>query len=324
MPPWLVPTDGGGLPALSWNLLADLQDMWQYPFMRHAFAAGTLVALTAGVIGYFVVLRGMAFASHTVANVGFAGAAGAVLLGLDPVVGLLAFTLVGALGMAALGWRLVGRDIAVGIVLSVALGLGFLFIALYHGYATNAYAILFGDVLGVSQQEVTVALIVAVIALAALAILFRPLLFASLDAEVAEARGVPVRLLATAFLLLLALVVAIAVQIVGVLLLFALLVTPAAIAERLTARPGRALALAAALALFITWGGIFLAYYYPYPLGFFISSLAFGLYLLVRLRAWIRGAHRRRGLDPRQRDSLAASAPAMAGRPPRTTTEGIA
>jgi zinc/manganese transport system permease protein len=267
----------------SWNLLADLQDMLSYPFMQHAFAAGTIIAISAGIVGYFIVLRGMAFASHTLANVGFAGAAGAVLIGANPAYGLLGFTLLGAVGMAALGRRVADRDVAVGIVLAAALAVGLLFIALYHGYATNAYSILFGDLLGVSQQDVLVALAICLLALGVLAVIFRPLLFASVDEEVAEARGLPVRFLAVVFLLLLGLVVAEAVQIVGVLLVFALLVTPAAIAERLTARPARALALAVLVALGVTWIGLFIAYYYPYPLGFFISSLAFAAYVVTRL-----------------------------------------
>ncbi len=282
-----------GQPTLSWNLVADLQDMLHYPFMLHAFAAGTIVAMLAGALGYFVVLRGMAFASHTLANIGFAGAAGAALIGVNPVFGLLAFTFVGALGMGALGRRSYGRDVAVGIVLAVALALGLLFIDLYQGYATNAYSILFGDVLGVSAQDVAIALAVGALTLVTLACAWRPLLFASLDEEVAEARGLPIRWLALGFLLLLGLVVAEAVQIVGELLIISLLMTPAANAERLTPRPARALLLAVALALLITWAGIFIAYYYPYPLGFFISTLAFALYVLGRVgeigARWMQG-----------------------------------
>ena len=286
-----------GEPILSWNIFADLQDMLQYPFMQHAFAAGTIIAVLAAVVGYFVVLRGMTFASHTLANIGFAGAAGAVLVGSPPVYGLLTFTLVGALGISALGRRLAGRDVVVGIVLAMALALGFLFIALYHGYATNAYAILFGDVLGVSQQDVLIALLIGIVALGALALLFRPLLFASVDEDVAEARGLPVRLLATVFLVLVGLVVAEAVQIVGVLLIFALLVTPAAIAERLTTRPAQTMLLAVGIALVVTWLGIFIAYYYPYPLGFFISSLAFASYLAARLGEFVYQRVRRPRVD---------------------------
>lgn len=257
--------------------------LFQYAFMRNAFMAGTIIALMAGAISYFVVLRGLAFASHTLANIGFAGAAGAVLVGLSPVVGLLSFTLVGALGMSAFGKRLAQRDVTVGIILATALGLGILFISLYKGYSTDAYAVLFGEVLGVSQQDVLVALVVGVLTLLTLSVLYRRLLFASLDAEVAEAQGLSVQAISVVFLLLLALVVAEAVQIVGVLLIYALLVTPAAIAERLATRPALVLLLSVLLALLFTWAGLIIAYYLPYPLGFFITTFAFGTYLIVRL-----------------------------------------
>jgi zinc/manganese transport system permease protein len=271
-----------GQPVLSWNFLADWQDIFQYGFMRHAFIAGTIIAVMAGVVGFFVVLRGLAFASHTLANIGFAGAAGAVLVGLDPAFGLLAFSLLGALGMGAFGKRLSQREIAVGVVLAVSLGLGILFISLYQGYSTDAYAVLFGEILGITEEEVFIALIVGILTLLAIGVLYRPLLFASLDEDVATAKGLPISLLNLAFLVILALTVAEAVQIVGVLLIFALLVTPAAIAERLTVRPSRALLLSVLFALFFTWGGLTIAYYLPYPLGFFITTLAFGTYLIVR------------------------------------------
>lgn len=258
-------------------------DIFQYEFMRNAFLAGTIIAVTAGVIGYFVVLRGLSFASHTLANVGFAGAAGAVLLGTNPAFGLLTFTLLGGLGMAAFGRRLSQRDIAVGIILSIALGLGILFISLYQGYSTEAYAVLFGEVLGINQQDVVIAFAVGAFTLLALGVMYRPLLFASIDEQAAEAKGVPVQFISFTFLLLLALSVAEAVQIVGVLLIFALLVTPAAIAERLVLRPSVAILLSVVLSLLFTWGGLVLAYYLPYSLGFFITSLAFGTYLAVRL-----------------------------------------
>jgi zinc/manganese transport system permease protein len=271
-----------GPPIFSWNLVADWQDIFQYSFMQHAFLAGTIIAVMAGVVGYFVVLRGLAFASHTLANIGFAGAAGAVVFGVDPVFGLLLFTLLGAIGMSMFGKRLAERDISVGIILATALGLGILFISLYQGYSTNAYAILFGEVLGISQQEVLVALAVSVVALVILAAIYRPLMFATLDETVAEAKGLPVQVLSVVFLLVLALAVAEAVQIVGVLLIFALLVTPAATAERIATRPFQMLLLTVLLALLFTWGGLVIAYYLPYPLGFFITTLAFVTYLVVR------------------------------------------
>jgi zinc/manganese transport system permease protein len=274
---------GSGQPTFSWDLVADWQDIFQYAFMIHAFLAGTIIAIMAGVVGYFVVLRGLAFVSHTLANIGFAGAAGAVLVGVNPVFGLLAFTLIGALGIGAFGKRLAERDVAVGIILVLALGLGLLFISLYQGYSTDAYAVLFGEVLGITEQEVFIALIVGVLTLLAIGILYRPLFFASLDEEVAAAKGLPIQMVRFAFLIILGFAVAEAVQIVGVLLIFALLVTPAAIAERLTIRPARALLLSIVLALLFTWGGLIIAYYQPYSLGFFITALAFATYLLMRL-----------------------------------------
>jgi zinc/manganese transport system permease protein len=272
-----------GVPVFSWNLLADWQDMFQYAFMVNAFLAGTIIAVVAGCIGYFVVLRGLAFASHTLANIGFAGAAGAVLLGVSPVAGLLTFTLAGGLGISLFSKRLSQRDVLVGIVLTMALGLGVLFISLYQGYSTDAYAVLFGEVLGISTQDVMIALVIGTLVLLMLLAIYRPLLFSSLDEETARARGAPVRLLALLFLLMLSLAVAEAVQIVGVLLIFALLVTPAATAEQCTSRPWHTLLLSVALSLLCTWGGLTIAYYQPYPLGFFITTLSFGTYLVVAL-----------------------------------------
>jgi zinc/manganese transport system permease protein len=283
LPHLAAQAEPSGQPTFSWNLVADWQDIFQYDFMIHAFLAGTIIAITAGVVGYFVVLRGLAFASHTLANIGFAGAAGAVLIGVNPVFGLLTFTLAGALGIGAFGKRLAQRDVAVGIILALALGVGLLFISLYKGYSTDAYAVLFGEVLGITEQEVFIALIVGILTLLALGIMYRPLFFASVDEEVAVAKGLPVQFLSFAFLVILALAVAEAVQIVGVLLIFALLVTPAAIAERLAIRPSRALLLSIVLALLFTWGGLTIAYYQPYSLGFFITALAFVTYLVVYL-----------------------------------------
>ena len=269
-------------------MLTPWRTLFQYEFMRNAFLAGTLVAVVAGLVGYFVILRGLSFAGHALSHIGFAGATGAVVLGLSPVFGLLAFTLGSALIMGALGSRIRGRDVIIGIVLAWMLGLGVLFLSLYKGYATEAYALLFGEILGISQRDVLITCTAGAITLLGLAALYRPLLFTSLDEDVAEARGVPTRFVSVAFMLLLALAVSQAVQVVGVLLIFALLVTPAAISERLTARPALGMFLAAALALLFTWGGLTLAYYLPYPVSFFITSLAFGSYLLVRglMLAW--------------------------------------
>lgn len=276
--------------SFSWNLISDISNQLQYAFMAHAYAAGIIVAVVAGIVGYFVVLRSLSFAAHALSHIGFAGATGAVVIGVSPVFGLLVFTIGSAIGIGTLGKRIHGRDVAIGIVLAWTLGLGVLFLSLYTGYATEAYALLFGQVLGISLSDVYITLIAAGVTLVAIAAVYRPLLFASFDAEVAEARGVPVYFLSIAFMVILALAVSEAVQIVGILLIFALLVTPAAITEHITARPGRAIILSIVFALAFTLIGLFISYYLPYPVSFFITTLAFLTYIAVRI--YSRLAHR--------------------------------
>jgi len=277
-------------PTPSWNPLDDLAMLFHYDFMVHAFEAGTVVAIVAGSIGYFVVLRGSSFAAHALSHIGFAGAAGAVVIGLSPVVGLLAFTLGSGTAIGALGNRLRGRDMTIGIVLAWTLGLGVLFISLYRGYATEAYALLFGEILGISADDVLVTLIAGAITISALVIVYRPLLFSSVDEDLASAKGVPVTALSVIFMAILAVAVTEAVQVVGVLLIFALIVTPAAIAIRFTCRPPRAIAIGVGLALLFTWLGLSIAYFSPHPVSFFITSLAFFTYLGVRLSEPVRRA----------------------------------
>jgi zinc/manganese transport system permease protein len=268
--------------SFSLNLWSDLQNMWQYDFMRHAFEAGTIVAVVAGVVGYFVVLRRLSFAAHALSHVGFAGAAGAVLLGLNPLVGLLAFTSGGGLAMAGLGRKAASRDVQIGTVLAFMLGLGVLFINLYKGYATEAYSLLFGEILGISAADVVVTLVVGLLILLTVAVFYRRLLFTSLDEDVAEAKGVSLLATGILFMLLLAVATSIAVQVVGVLLIFALLVTPAAIAQRLARRPVQGLVISMLIALAATWLGLFVSYYLPYPVSFFITTSVFVAYLVVR------------------------------------------
>jgi zinc/manganese transport system permease protein len=274
-------------PHFSFNLISDFADMWRYPFVQHAFEAGTLIAIVAGVIGYFVILRRSSFAAHGLSHAGFTGAAGAVLLGIDPIFGLFAFTMSGALLMASLGKRARSLDIEIGVVLAFMLGLGVLFISLYKGYATEVYSLLFGEILGISMNDVWVTLIAGVVVLVFAAALYRPLLFASLDPEVAEAKGVPTFFLGIAFMLLLAAAISIAVQAVGVLLIFSLLVTPAAIAERLATRPSDGIFISVSVALLSVWIGLFVSFYLPYPVSFFITTITFGIYLLVRISQFI-------------------------------------
>jgi zinc/manganese transport system permease protein len=276
--------------GLSWDLVADVQLLWQFHFMQNAFIAGTLVALLAGAAGYFVVLRGQSFAAHMLSQVGFPGAAGAVLVHVSPVFGLIVFCVAAAFGIDQVTGKS-GRNLdagqraesaAVGSILAFSLGLGLLFFRLYAGSAAGIYSFLFGTILGISDRDVQLTLVVAVLSMAALAVIGRPLVFATVDPEVAEARGVNVRFLSLAFLAILALAVAITVQIVGTLLIFALLVAPGASALQLTARPGRALGLSIALSLAFTWAGLVFAYFTDLPVGFFITSLAFATYVLIR------------------------------------------
>ena len=269
-------------PAVSWNLFADAQTLLSYPFMQHAFLAGSVVALVAGVVGYFVVLRSLSFATHALSHIGFAGATGALVLSLSPVYGMLLLTLGSSTLIGLLGKRLYGRDVVIGTVLAWTLGLGVLFLSLYVGYATEAYSILFGQILGISQQDVQLALWAGAVTLVAMALLYRPLLLASLDEDIAEAKGVPIHLLSVLFMLIVGFAVAAAAQVMGVLLIFALLVTPAAVAERLTSRPPLAIALSVVFSLLFTWGGLVVAFYTPYPVSFFITSFAFGTYVITR------------------------------------------
>jgi zinc/manganese transport system permease protein len=266
----------------SWNLVADIQQIFQYEFMQNAFLAGTIVAVVAGVVGYFVVLRRLAFACEALSHGGFAGATGAAVLGQDVFLGLVAFTSVSGAFMGWVGDRLRGRDVAIGGTLAFSLALGLLFLSLSTRFSGLAVNILFGSILTIAARDVRFIAVFAAITLIAVGAMYRPLLFASVDAEIADARGVPVKLLSIAFMVLLAITVSASVQVVGVLLIFALLVLPAAAAQQLTAQPSRAIALAVVLAVLYVWVGLFVGFYLPYPPSFFITALAFLAFVGVR------------------------------------------
>ncbi|HLQ29509.1 MAG TPA: metal ABC transporter permease [Ktedonobacteraceae bacterium] len=255
-------------------------ELIRYDFVQNAFLAGTIVAIVTAVIGYFVVLRAQAFAGHALSHIGFAGATGAALLGISSLLGMFALTLIAALGMGALGKRVRGRDVEIGMVLSFALGLGVLFLSLYTQYASETVGVLFGSILSVTRSDVLITLSCGIATLLVMGLIFRPLLFASIDPEVAQARGVPVGLLAIVFMALLAITVAEAIQVVGVLLVFALLVAPAATAERLTHRPLTAIALSIVLGLVFTWSGLILSFAGHWPVSFYIAALASCSYLV--------------------------------------------
>ena len=266
-----------------------IQLLLQYEFVQNAFLAGTIVAIVTAVIGYFVVLRSQAFAGHALSHIGFAGATGAAILGISSFLGTFAFTLLAALGMGALGERVRGRDLEIGMVLSFALGLGVLFLSVYTRYATATVNILFGSILSVARSDVLLMLCCGIATLLLTSFLYRPLLFASIDPEVALARGVPVRMLSVLFMFLLAITISEAVQVVGVLLVFALLVAPAATAGRLTHQPFTAIVLSVALGLIFTWSGLILAFVARLPVSFYIAALAalsyFASVLISRVRS---------------------------------------
>ncbi|MCL4392292.1 metal ABC transporter permease [Patescibacteria group bacterium] len=268
--------------TFSFNIIQDLKLMLGYGFMLHAFEAGTIVAIIAGIVGYFVVLRRSSFAAHALSHIGFAGAAGAVLMGVNPIFGLLVFTSSGGIIMALLERKAASRDVEIGTVLAFMLGLGVLFISLYSGYATEAYSLLFGEILGISSANVTITLVAGLVILLAVSLIYHPLLFSSLDEDVAEAKGLSMIWIGILFMLLVAVATSIAVQVVGVLLIFALMVTPAAIAMRLSKKPFRGMMISVAIALLVTWFGLFVSFYEPYPVSFFIASAVFLLYLLTR------------------------------------------
>jgi zinc/manganese transport system permease protein len=267
-------------------------DVFAYGFMQNAFLAGTVVAIMAGVIGYFVVLRRLAFATEALAHGGFAGATGAVLIQQDVFVGMLVFTTLAGVVMGLLGDKLRGRDVAIGATLAFSLALGSLFLTMSTRLAGEAVNILFGNILAISPGDLRLVIVFGCFSLAAMGVVFRPLLFASLDPEIAEARGLPVRALGVGFMVLLGFAVATAVQIVGVLLIFALLILPAATAQQLTARPPHAIALAVAIGVLCVWLGLIIGFYLPYPPSFFITTLSFLSYLVATRRSLVFSAAR--------------------------------
>lgn len=335
--------------GLSWNLIDDVRQMLSFHFMLNALRAGTVVAVAAGAIGYFMVLRRESFAGHTLAVIGFPGAAGATLVGLDPAFGYFGFCVAGAVVIAALpgaaraggrpggraGGRAGGRgggraerrgltrrrpdawlgsygdeSAAIGTVQTFALACGFLFVSLYQGFLSGLNGLLFGSIIGVSDAQVTVLLAASIPCLVVLAVIGRRLLFVTVDPDVAAARGVGVWATSTIFLVLLAVAAAGTSQVTGSLLVFALLVAPAATAATLTARPALGLLLSVAVAVSVTWIGESMAFFSPYPIGFWVTSVAFAAYLAARTARSITviSGRRRASADASAAASAAGSA----------------
>lgn len=269
------------------------------PFVENAFIAGTLIAVISAVIGYFVVLRAEAFAAHALSHAGFAGATLAALLGANSLLGMSGFTVLAGLGMGALGKRIRGRDIEIGITLSFALGLGVLFLRLYTNSASETVSVLFGSILSVTRANIVWTIVLGAATLSVLAAIGRPLLFASIDPESAQARGVPVKLLSIVFMLLVAITVSEAIQVVGVLLVFALIVAPAAIAQHVTRRPFSAIMLSVALGGVFVWGGLCLALATRFPVSFYISVIAALTYFVVLGASHAVRPHAREIPEPR-------------------------
>jgi zinc/manganese transport system permease protein len=285
--------------SFSWNLVLDIQEMWSLPFMLNAFRAGTAVAIVAPIVGWFMVLRRQSFAGHTLAMVGFPGAAAAAWLGLGLGAGYFAFSIAAAFVMAGrpAGSTVHSEESAlVGTVQAFALAAGMLFVSLSGGFLNETTALLFGSFLGITAGQVMALVIVAVVVLVVLAFIGRPLLFASVDADVARAHGAPTGALAVGFLLVLAATAAEVGQITGALLVFALLVLPPATAQALSPRPAVSLALSVVIGLLTVWVSLFVAYYSLYPVGFWLTTVGFGIY--VAARSGVAVAARVRDLHP--------------------------
>ena len=267
----------------------------QSPFMQHALLGGSLVAIAAGLLGYFVITRQNAFAAHALAHIGFPGATGAILIGVPVTLGLAVFCVGGGLLIGLFGQRVADREMATGTILALATALGVLFASLASANASTTTSVLFGNLLAISENQLMIYGAFTLAVVGTLAVLARPLVFASVDPAVAEARGVPVRALGLAFIVLLALTITMAVQVVGTLLLFALVVTPAATALRITARPVRVALISVALALGAVWGGLVLSAMVDLPPSFFIVSLAVLAWVVVLA---LGGRRRNRPAEP--------------------------
>jgi zinc/manganese transport system permease protein len=264
--------------------------------MLTAWESASIVAVVAGVVGFFIVLRGSAFAAHALPNGAFAGAAGASLIGVDAIVGLAVFSILGALTIAALGRR-ARHDVATALVIVLMLGLGSLFLSMTTEYAPQIYSLLFGEVLGVSSSELVPIGVIGLVAIAAILLMYRPLMFSSVMPDVAAARGVRTRRMEVAFLLVVALTTTMAVPVVGALLIFSLLISPAAAARSFTSRPLGAMGLSVIIALATVWSAIALSYLSNLPIGFFVGSIGAGTYGAGRgFSAW----RRNRQASPRQ------------------------
>lgn len=287
------------------------------PYMVNAWTAGTVVAVVAGVVGFFVVIRGSSFLAHAVPHGAFAGAAGAVLVGADPLVGLGVFATAGALTISLLGRR-ARSDVTTALTLVAMLALGALFLSRSDQYSAEVFALLFGQVLGVSSAEIGPMLALGVICLVALAVCYRPLLLSSVLPDMARPRGVDPQVMTVVFALIVACATTTSVPIVGALLMFALLVGPPAAARLLVRRPHHAIALSVALTLLTVWSSIALDYVTDWPVGFFVSAFGAVFYLAARTATGIMRRRRvRAGRDGDGGGQARTATVALSGSAPR-------
>ena len=260
--------------------------MFHYDFMQHAFLAGTLVALMCGCIGVFVIARGLPFIAHTFSHIGFSGAAFALYIGVDPLNGMLLFTCASALVIGRLGIKMFRKDAVISVILSIFLGLGLLFLTLSSKQSNAVSSLLFGTVLGISPADVKMLAVLSIFVLGVLLLGYKMLTFDSFDPVGAQAAGLPIRFISVAFLLLLSVATAEAVQIIGALLVFTLMTTPAAIAQRLTHSISRMILLSALISVIGVWAGLVLGFYTNAPVSFFISAVE-GVFYFASL-GWSR------------------------------------
>jgi zinc/manganese transport system permease protein len=246
--------------------------MFAAGFMMNAWLTATIVAVVAGVVGYFVVLRGAAFPAHAIPKGAFAGAAGASLLGINTLIGLAVFSLLGALGIGSMRRR-ARQDVVTALALVMMLALGSAFLSRTTEYEPQIYSLLFGEVLGVSTNQILPVLLLGIVCIAAVAVIYRPLLLSSIVPEVAEARGIRSHRIEICFLVIVALATAMTVPVVGALLIFSLMIGPPAAARSLTSRPGLAMIASVVIALVTVWVAIAAAYLYNWPVGFFVGAL---------------------------------------------------
>jgi len=287
-------------PQASWNLFADLSAMWSYPYCRNALIAGSIVAIMAGAMGWLMVLRKQSFLGHTLSLVAYPGAAAATALGIPILFGYYGAVLIAAAVAVSSSSRGLGGErraaATTGTIQAVALAAGVLLSSLSPSFLESTTTLLFGSFLGVTSTEVLATAIVAVVVLSVLGVCARPLVLTTFDPLAGAAAGLPVRIFDAVEVLLLGVVVAAVSQITGALLVFALLVMPAAAAVQLTTKVWRSIGLSIALGLVVVWSGISIAFYLPHlPLGFTITTTGMALYLVSSgWRSWSEGSHRLR------------------------------